>query len=41
MTVVYWTPEALARLEDIETYITQDAPAVAKDVIARLLARSR
>ena len=38
MTVVYWTPEALARLEDIEAYITQDAPAVAKDVIARLLA---
>ena len=41
MSVVYWTPEALARLEDIEAYIAQDAPAVAKDVIARLLARSR
>ena len=39
MTAVYWTPEALARLEDIEAYIAQDAPSVAKDVIVQLLPR--
>lgn len=38
---VYWTPEALARLDDIEAYIATDTPNVAKEVIARLLARSR
>ncbi len=41
MTAVYWTPEALARLEDIEVYIAKDAPSVAKDVVARLLTRTR
>jgi toxin ParE1/3/4 len=41
MTPVYWTPEALARLETIEAYIADDAPIVAKSVIARLLGRSR
>ncbi len=41
MTAVYWTPEALARLEDIEAYIAQDTPFAAKDMIARLLARTR
>jgi plasmid stabilization system protein ParE len=40
MTPVYWTPEALARLESIEAYIANDAPIVAKDVITRLLGRS-
>lgn len=41
MTRVAWTPEALARLDDIEAYIAKDSPSAAKDVIARLLARSR
>ena len=41
MTDVYWTPEARARLEDIEAYIAKDAPSTAKDVVARLLARAR
>lgn len=41
MRSVTWTPEALARLEDIEAYIANDAPIVAKEVIARLLERSR
>jgi len=41
MTVVFRTPEALARLEDIEAYIAKDAPTAAEEVITRLLARSR
>jgi plasmid stabilization system protein ParE len=41
MTLVAWTPEALARLDDIEAYIANDSQPAAKDVIARLLARSR
>lgn len=41
MTAVFWTPEAQARLEDIEAYIAKDAPLVAKDVVARLVARAR
>lgn len=41
MTPVFWTPEALARLEDIEAYIARDVPAAAKDIVAQLLARSR
>ncbi len=39
MTAVFWTPEAQARLEDIEANIAKDAPVVAKDVVARLVAR--
>lgn len=38
---VYWTPEALARLEDIEAYIAKDAPSAAEEVITHLLACSR
>ena len=41
MRSVFWTPEARARLEDIETYIAKNAPAVAKDVVTRLVARAR
>ena len=41
MRSVFWTPEAIARLQDIEAYIAADAPAVAKEMIARLFARSR
>jgi len=41
MTAVYWTPEAIARLEEIEAYIAQDAPAAAKDTVARLFGRTR
>lgn len=38
---VVWTPEAIARLDDIEAHIAQDSPANAKETIARLLARTR
>lgn len=41
MRPVTWTPEALARLEDIQAYIAKDAPIIAKEAIARLLERSR
>jgi len=37
MKVVFWTPEAESRLEDIEAYIAKDSPAAAKEVIARQL----
>lgn len=37
---VYWTPEARERLRDIEAYIAQDAPKVARQVVERLLERS-
>lgn len=38
---VVWTSEAIARLEDIETYIAQDSSENAKEMVARLLARAR
>jgi plasmid stabilization system protein ParE len=38
---VVWTPEAVARLDDIEAYIAQDSPANAKEMVARLLTRTR
>lgn len=38
---VVWTSEAIARLEDIETYIAQDSPENAKEMVARLLTRAR
>lgn len=41
MTVVYWTPEAQSRLEDIEAYIAKDSPSAAKDMVGRLLRRAR
>lgn len=41
MRPVAWTPEALARLDDTEAYITNNTPTVAKEVITRLLQRSR
>ena len=41
MTRVVWTLEAISRLDDIEAYIALDSPANAKEVIARLLARTR
>ena len=41
MTAVYWTPEAQARLEDIEAYIAKGSPTAAKETVARLLTRSR
>ena len=41
MTRVVWTPEAISRLDDIEAYIALDSPNNAKEMIARLLARSR
>ena len=41
MRLVAWTPEALARLDDIEAYIANDSPSAARDVIGRLLARTR
>lgn len=39
--LVVWTPEAIARIDDIETYIAQDSPANAKEMVARLLTRTR
>ena len=41
MTRVVWTTEAISRLDDIEAYIALDSPNNAKEMIARLLARSR
>ena len=38
---VYWTLEARARLLEIQTYIAQESPMVARDVTARILQRSR
>jgi addiction module RelE/StbE family toxin len=38
---VVWAPEAIARLDDIEAYITQDSPTNAKEMVARLLQRTR
>lgn len=34
---VVWTSEAIARLEDIETYIAQDSPENAKEMVAVFL----
>lgn len=39
--LVVWTPEAITRLDDIEAYIAQDSPANAKEMVARLLVRTR
>ena len=33
---VYWTPEAVARLHDIETHIAEESPLVAKQVAQRM-----
>jgi len=38
---VYWTDQAKSRLRLIHEYIATDAPIVAKQVIDRLLIRSR
>lgn len=38
---VYWTLEARARLAEIQTYIAQESPMVARDVAARVLRRSQ
>ncbi len=38
---VVWTPEAISRLEDIEAYIAVDSSTNAKEMIARLLVRTR
>ena len=41
MKNVFWTPEARARLEDIESYIAKDSPTAAKEMIAAILSRTR
>ncbi len=41
MAIVYWTPEALHRLKEIESYVTRQSPRVARDVVARILSRTR
>lgn len=42
MKPVYWTPEAIARLKDIQVYIVnQHTPKAAKRVVAGLLSRVR
>ena len=38
---VFWTPEARARLLEIQAYIARDSPAGARRVAAQLLRRSR
>ena len=38
---VYWTPEAIARLHDIESHIAEESPLAAKRVAARLVNRTR
>lgn len=38
---VFWTPEARARLLEIQAYIAQNSPAAARNVAAQLLRRSR
>jgi toxin ParE1/3/4 len=38
---IVWTPEAVSRLEDIEAHIAVDSSTNAKEMIARLLARTR
>jgi len=40
MVSIYWTSEALARLEDIELFVAQDRPSAAKKLIAKLLERA-
>jgi len=41
MTQVVWAPEAISRLDDIESHIALDSPTNAKEMIARLLMRTR
>jgi plasmid stabilization system protein ParE len=41
MARVVWTPEAISRLDDIDAHIALDSPANAKEMIARLLRRTR
>ncbi len=42
MKPVYWTPEAKARLKDIQDYIIeQHAPMAAQEVVTGLLLRAR
>jgi plasmid stabilization system protein ParE len=38
---VFWTSEARARLLAIHTYIAEESPLVASDVVARLVRRSQ
>jgi addiction module RelE/StbE family toxin len=37
---VYWTPDAKARLREIEAYIAKDAPRAARNLAVRLIQRS-
>ncbi len=37
---VFWTPDAKARLREIEAHIAKHAPAVARDMVVRLIRRS-
>jgi plasmid stabilization system protein ParE len=37
---VYWTPDAAARLREIEAYIAQHAPEAARGMAVRLVRRS-
>ena len=38
---VFWTAEARTRLLEIQTYIAQSSPAIARQVVLQLLKRSR
>ncbi len=41
MKRVFWTPEARACLEDIESYIAKDSASAAKKMVTRILASTR
>ncbi|MFT3756395.1 MAG: type II toxin-antitoxin system RelE/ParE family toxin [Pseudoxanthomonas sp.] len=37
---VHWTPSAIARLNEIETWIARDSPKAARNMTVRLVKRS-
>lgn len=37
---VFWTPDAKARLREIEAYIAKDSPQAARDMAVHLIRRS-
>jgi len=37
---VFWTPDAIARLREIEAYIAKDSPKSARDMAVRLIRRA-
>jgi plasmid stabilization system protein ParE len=41
MAIVYWTPEALHRLREIESFISAQSSRTARNVVAKILQRTR